>query len=84
MIIYHPDKKNKILALLSLAIMLTLLFYFLISQVSEAKIASVERQYEAQMAEIENRYRSQATEKLSRLETRVKDLEKMLEVETVV
>ena len=53
-------------------------------QVSEAKIAAVERQYEAQMAEIENRYRSQATEKLYRLETRVKDLEKMLEVETVV
>ena len=56
----------------------------MILQVSEAKIAAVERQYEAQMAEIENRYRSQATEKLYRLETRVKDLEKMLEVETVV
>ena len=53
-------------------------------QVSEAKIVAIERQYEAQMADVENRYRCQATEKLSRLETRVKDLEKMLEIETVV
>lgn len=53
-------------------------------QVSEAKIAAIERQYEVQMSEVENRYRSQATEKLSRLETRVKDLEKMLDLQTLV
>ena len=53
-------------------------------QVSEAKIAAIERQYETSMTEVEKRYQSQATEKLSRLETRVKDLEKMLDVQTLV
>ena len=53
-------------------------------QVSEAKIASIEQQYEMQMNEVENRYSSQASEKLSQLETRVKDLEKMLDIETLV
>ena len=53
-------------------------------QVSEAKIAAIECQYEAQMGEIEKRCKSQATEKLSRLENRVKDLEKLLDVETLV
>lgn len=53
-------------------------------QVSEAKIAAIEEQYEAQMNEVENRYRSQATEKLYRLENRVKDLEKMLDISTLV
>ena len=44
----------------------------------------IEQQYEAQMSEVEHRYQSRATEKLSRLETRVKDLEKMLDVQTLV
>ena len=59
-----------------------ILHYF--QQVSEAKIAAIERQYEAQMSEVEKRCQSQATEKMSVLETRVKDLEKMLDVETLV
>ena len=59
-----------------------ILKYF--QQASEAKIAAIEHQYEVHMNAVEKQYQSEAVQQLSVLETRVKDLEKMLDVETLV
>lgn len=50
---------------------------------SEEKITVIERQYRAQMSEVERRCEERATEKLVRLENRIKDLEKLVEGQTL-
>lgn len=51
---------------------------------SEARICVIEEKYQKQIDEVRRKYNNQATEKLSHLTTRIKDLENMLDVQTLV
>ena len=51
---------------------------------SEARLALIEKQYQAQMSEVERKCEEKATEKLTKLESRIKDLENIIEVQTLV
>lgn len=51
---------------------------------SEAQIGVIEEKYQKQMDEVRKRYNEEANEKVSHLTTRIKDLENMLDVQTLV
>lgn len=51
---------------------------------SEAQICIIEEKYQKQMDEVRRKYDKAATKKLSHLTTRIKDLENMIDVQTVV
>ena len=51
---------------------------------SEAQISVIEEKYQKQMAEVRRKYNNEASEKVSHLTTRIKDLENMLDVQTLV
>lgn len=51
---------------------------------SEARIASIEKKYQVHMTEVERQYEAKASQKVGQLESRIKDLEYMLEVQTMV
>ena len=51
---------------------------------SEAQICVIEEKYQKQIDEVKKRYNDAASEKLSHLATRIKDLENMLDVQTLV
>ena len=51
---------------------------------SEAKISSIEKQYQQQIGEVERKYKQRATQQLTHLESRLKDLECRLDVQTLV
>ncbi len=51
---------------------------------SEARIASIEKKYQSHMSEVERQCEAKASQKLGQLENRIKDLEHMLEVQTMV
>lgn len=51
---------------------------------SEAQISIIEEKYQKQMDEVKRKYDEKATEKLSHLTTRIKGLENMLDVQTLV
>ncbi len=51
---------------------------------SELRIASIERKYQVHMSEVERQCEEKASQKLGQLEDRIKDLEHMLETQTMV
>ena len=51
---------------------------------AEAKISTIEAQYQRQMGEVERKCEQRATQQLTHLESRIKDLECRLEVQTLV
>lgn len=51
---------------------------------SEAQISVIEEKYQKQMAEVRRKSNEEASEKMSHLATRIKDLESMLDVQTLV
>ena len=51
---------------------------------SEAQIAAIEREYQSQINEVQRKCQYNATEKVVRLQSRIKDLENRLEVQTLV
>lgn len=51
---------------------------------SEAQISLIEEKYQKQIDEVRKKYNDEATEKVSHLTTRIKDLENMLDVQTMV
>lgn len=51
---------------------------------SEAQIAQIEKQYQEQMGEVERQCNVRASEAMTHLKSRIKDLESMLDVQTLV
>ena len=51
---------------------------------SEAQISLIEEKYQQQINEVRKKYDEQASEKMTHLTTRIKDLENMLDVQTMV
>ena len=51
---------------------------------SEAQISIIEQKYQKQMNEVKRQFKEKSSEKMSHLTTRIKDLETMLDVQTLV